>query len=162
MTWLLQAMVRREVNLALATSGAGGDYQIELLTQFFCRNSSQLGCSSKSIFGKWGFSHILKDNGKTPIWISKKVEPGTLTFWPGKMGDIHLIGSNLHIRDACAPKFGLLWMVWSGGLEVTTTGRLQEEAEKQEGRWRTFHIFCHHLSTFCQHFLSFVIIYQDV
>ena len=54
----MQAMVRREVNLALATSGAGGDYQIELLTQFFCTNSSQLGCSSKSLFGKWGFSHI--------------------------------------------------------------------------------------------------------
>ena len=31
-------------------------------------------------------------------------------------------------------------MVWSGGLEVTTMGRLQEEGEKQEGRWRQFSI----------------------
>ena len=33
-------------------------------------------------------------------------------------------------------------MVWSGGLEVTTTGRLQEEGEKQEGRlWQIiFHL----------------------
>ena len=39
-------MVRREVNLALATSGAGGNYVIAVLTQIFGKINLQLRCNS--------------------------------------------------------------------------------------------------------------------